>query len=58
MKYKLKWLRRLLELIIANSKLWNITKSDYLQGELMNIIWRNIISMINIIKTIIGRLGK
>ena len=46
-----------MELIVADSKLWNTIKSDYLEGRLINAIWRNIVSMFDTTKTIIGRLS-
>ena len=57
MKFKLKLLGRILELIVADSKLQNTSKSNYLQGSLMNTMWGNV-SMFDTIKMIIGRLGK
>ena len=58
MKYKLKPLRRSLELIVTNSKSWNTIKSNYLRERLMNAIQGNIVLIIDTTKTIIERLGK
>ena len=60
MKYELKLLRRIVEIIIADTKSQNSTKidTDYLLGGILNAVLGNIVSMIDKEKMIIGRLGK
>ena len=58
MKYRLNPLRQMVEMIVSNSKLQNSTNSDYLPRGLFIAIWGNIVSMVDMSKTIIGRLAK